>query len=63
MHEHMGHLGLDKVVELVKQRFYWPNYENYLKIFIEKMCQCLKNNKPNATEKASSVNMKSTEPF
>ena len=25
----MGHLGFDKVVELVKQRFYWPNYETF----------------------------------
>ena len=47
----MGHLGFDKVVELVKQRFYWWNYENNLKTFIKKYCQCLKNKKPNQTKK------------
>ena len=41
LHENMGHLGFDKVVELVKQRFYWWNYENNLKTFIKKYCQCL----------------------
>ena len=54
----MGHLGFDKVVELVKQRFYWQNYENNLKTFIEKKCQCLKNKKPNQSEKAPLVNIK-----
>ena len=51
LHENMGHLGFDKVVELVKQRFYWWNYENNLKTFIKKYCQCLKNKKPNQTKK------------
>ena len=32
----MGHLGFDKVVELVKQRFYWPNYENDFKTISKK---------------------------
>ena len=27
LHENMGHLGYGKVQELVKERFYWPNYE------------------------------------
>ena len=41
----MGHLGFHKVVELVKQRFHWPNYESDLKTFIEKKCHCLKDKK------------------
>ena len=51
LHENMGHLRFDKVVELVKQRFYWWNYENNMKTFIKKYCQCLKNKKPNQTKK------------
>ena len=44
----MGRLGFDKVVELVKQRLILlPN----LKTFIDKKCKCLKNKKPNRTEK------------
>ena len=46
----MGHLGFHKVVELVKQRFHWPNYQSDLKTFIEKKCHCLKDKKPNRTE-------------
>ena len=45
LHENMGHLGFHKVVELVKQRFHWPNYKSDLKTFIEKKCHCLKDKK------------------
>ena len=63
LHENLRHLEFDKVVELVKQILYWPNYEKDLKTFIEKKCQCLKNVKPNRTEKAPLVNIRSTQPF
>ena len=47
----------------MKQRFYWLSYENELKTFIETKCQFLKNEKPNRTEKAPLLNIKSTQPF
>ena len=50
LHENMGHLGFDKVGELVKQRYYWSNRGYDLKTFIEKKCQCLKNKKPQPFE-------------
>ena len=31
LHEEMGHLGPEKVIELAQQRFYWPGMERALK--------------------------------
>ena len=42
----MGHLGIERVVELYKNRFYWPKYESDIKIYVTKICKCLKVKKP-----------------
>ena len=60
LYENMGHLGFDKIVEIVNHRFYWPNYESNLTSFIDKKCTCLKNKRSNRTGKAPLVNIKET---
>ena len=63
LHQNMGHLGSQRVLELVKYRFFWPGMANDIEDFITKRCECLKGKKPNIVEKAKLVNIKSTAPF
>ena len=41
-HENMGHLGPERVIELCRQRFYWPGYEKDITHYIQKKCKCVK---------------------
>ena len=63
LHEKMGHLGSDRVIDLAKQRFYWPGMVKDIKTFITQKCKCLMDKKPNLEERAPLVNIESTEPF
>ena len=38
----MGHLGVDRVVSLARERFYWPDMRQDIANFISWRCQCLK---------------------
>ena len=37
LHENMGHVGLERVIELCRPRFYWPDYEKGIIHFIRKI--------------------------
>ena len=63
LHENMGHLGYEKVQELVRERYYWPNYEKDLKNFIEEKCKCKFDKKPNRKQTAPLTNIISKQPF
>lgn len=52
LHEEMGHLGSEKVIELAQQRFYWPGMAKTLKDNIQKRCRCIVDRKPAIQEKA-----------
>ena len=52
LHEDMGHLGPEKVIELAQQRFYWPGMAKTLKDNIQKRCKCIVDRKPTVPEKA-----------
>ena len=41
----MGHLGLERVTQLARQRFYWPGMEGDITRFITSSCSCLKDKK------------------
>ena len=34
LHEEMGHLGTEKVINLARQRFYWPYMQSDIEFFI-----------------------------
>ena len=52
LHVDMGHLGKDKVLQLAKQRVYWPGMEDDIAKFINESCVCLMQRKPCASKKA-----------
>ena len=56
LHENMGHLGADRVVELARERFYWPFMRADITHYVTKMCRCLKQRKP-ATQRLSNLSL------
>ena len=42
----MGHLGYERTLELIRERFYWPQMNDELKHFVGKICKCVKDNRP-----------------
>ena len=52
LHENTGHLGPERVIELCRQRFYWPGYEKDIIHNIRKKCKCVKGKKPNKQQTA-----------
>ena len=63
LHKNMGHLGSERVIDLAKARFYWPQMATNIENFIMKKCKCIKDKKPNIPEKAALVSVKSMSPF
>ena len=52
LHDKMGHLGAERVFELVRDRFYWPKMLHDITEYVQKKCRCLKQKKPNINMKA-----------
>ena len=63
LHEKMAHLGVEKVVNLAQQRFYWPRMASDIKDYIQKKCRCIVNKKPNSHERAPLVPIQAMYPF
>ena len=63
LHEKMGHLSAERVVQLAQERFYWPYLASDVCHYVQHVCKCLKKKKPNREQHASLVNIKTSEPF
>jgi transposase InsO family protein len=63
LHEKMGHLASDRVVELARQRFHWPHMCSDIENFIQKKCSCVVSKKPNVQERAPLKPIESSYPF
>ena len=46
LHENMGHLGEERVTDLVRERFYWPFMRADITHYVTKVCHSLKQWKP-----------------
>ena len=46
LHEEMGHLGVERVLALARERFYWPYMRKDIEHFIHHTCKCLKQRPP-----------------
>ena len=58
-----GHLGVAKVTEKIKQRFYWPGFQEDVKLFISRCPQCQKRSNPPKTHRHALVDWKASYPF
>ena len=63
LHSKMAHLGSDRVLELAKQRFYWPGMAKDIEVLVRHKCRCVKDKTPNRPERAALVNIESQRPF
>ena len=55
LHEKLGHVGSEKVLELARSRFYWPKMSNHIEFYIRNQCKCLIAKKPNRADRAPLV--------
>ena len=46
LHEKLAHLGADRVVELARQRFFWPKMARDIQNYVQKRCKCIADKKP-----------------
>ena len=63
LHEEMGHLGVERVLDLARQRFFWPNKRKDIEHFIHHVCRCLKRKQFNRHTVASLQPIVTTAPF
>ena len=59
----MGHLGLDRVYQLAKHRFYWLYMRHDIDNFIHQSCSCLKQRRPHIPIREPLQPIVSTAPF
>lgn len=63
LHIKMGHLGIDRVVALAKDRFFWPGMAKDIHHFVSSVCTCLKDKRPNVSRRAPLLPIQTTCPF
>ena len=63
LHQDMGHLGAKRVVQLARERFYWPRMEKDITHFVTNVCGCLKQRNPNLPARAPLCNITTSAPF
>ncbi len=63
LHEEMGHLGVERVLDLARQRFFWPNMRRDIEHFVHHVCRCLKQKQPNRHTVAPLQSIVTTAPF
>ena len=42
----MGHLGVEGILALARERFYWPDMRKDVEHYIHRRCRCLKEKRP-----------------
>ncbi|CAH1276865.1 GIN1 [Branchiostoma lanceolatum] len=63
LHENMGHLGAERVVDLARHRFYWPKMQRDIIDYVTTKCPCIKQRRPNIPTRAPLTTIKTTAPF
>lgn len=63
LHDNMGHVGVEKVLDLARERFYWPFMKRDIKDYVTKQCRCIKQKKPVAKIRTPMGNITSSCPL
>ena len=63
LHQQLGHLGPDRVLELARKRFYWPRMRQCIETYVKKKCRCKIAKKPSNPVRAPLSPIVSTYPF
>ncbi len=46
LHDDMGHVGTERVLDLARSRFYWPFMKKEIEHYVTQQCRCVKQKKP-----------------
>ena len=63
LHDNMAHLGADRVIELARQRFFWPKMARDIQKYVRKRCRCVADKTLNKSERAKMMSIESSYPF
>ena len=63
LHNMAGHLGIHKTSEKIKERFYWPGYEEDIVNWVHSCQTCQKRNPPQPSPQAPLGTIKAHRPF
>ena len=63
LHNELGHLGLHKTMEAVKQRYYWPGYEGDIHKWIAECAVCQQRSAPQPAAQAPLGTITASHPF
>jgi len=62
-HDDMGHLGVERVYDLTKRRFYWLGMYQDIKEYVQDKCDCKKAKKPSRNFRAPLQELTASAPF
>ena len=63
LHEEMGHVGANRVIELARERFYWPHMARDIEHYVTRVCECVKRKKPVVNQRAPAQSIRTSAPF
>lgn len=63
LHNNMSHIGVEKVLSLARERFYWPFMKREIVEYVTRKCPCIKQKKPATHERAPMRSITSNSPL
>ena len=63
LHENLGHIGSEKVMDLACRRFYWPNMQKDVEFYVRNKCRYIMSKRPPIPDRAPLVPINATYPF
>lgn len=63
LHNDMGHLGVERTVTLVRERFFWPYMAKEIEHYVTRQCSCVKDKPPVFYEHAPLKTITTSSPF
>lgn len=63
LHNEMGHVGTERVLQLARERFYWPFMAKEIEDYVTRKCPCIKSKKPAIHTRAPMGSITSNSPL